>query len=97
MDKKDENINGLIKEMMQLIASDTFSFEVDPNAELPEHIKAFFGLNVDGVNNNLYTGYTLKFGVMGKKNTEEMNKRLEKLYDVLSELRKEILYGTEEV
>lgn len=93
MGKKDEDLKCLIKGIMQLIAADTLSFEIDPNAELPEHIRVFAlhgCLNEDGINNNLYTGYTLKFGVMGKKDAEEINKRLEKLYDVLSELRKEI-------
>lgn len=89
MDKKDENINGLIKEMMQLIAADTLSFEMNPNAELPPHIKALsiHGMSTEGIMNNLYTEYTLKFGVIGKKQREEMNKRFEKLYGELSELK----------
>lgn len=92
MDKKDENIKGLIKGMMQLIAADTLSFEIDPNAELPPHIKALsiHGMSTEGIMNNLYTEYTLKFGVMGKKNVEEMNKRFEKLLGEFRELRKEI-------
>lgn len=92
MDKKDENIKGLIKEMMQLIADDTLSFEIDPNAELPPHIKALsiHGMSTEGIMNNLYTGYTLKFGVMGKKQREEMDERLEKLFGELSELINEI-------
>lgn len=93
MDKKDNNIKGLIKEMMQLIAADTLSFEMNPNAELPPHIKEMFihgGVYEDGIMNNLYTEYTLKFGVIGKKQREEMNKRFEKLYGELSELKNEI-------
>lgn len=89
MDKKDENIKGLIKEMMQLIADCTLSFEIDPNAELPPHIKALsiHGMSPEGIMNNLYTEYTLKFGVIGKKQREEMDKRFEKLYGELSELK----------
>ena len=95
MDKKDESIKGLIKEMMQLIAVDTFSFEINPNAELPPHLTVMDSftqisrwecrkLDMD------YTNYTLKFGVMGKKNMEELNKRLEKLLGEFHELGKEI-------
>lgn len=75
--------------MMQLIAADTLSFEMNPNAELPPHIKALsiHGMSTEGIMNNLYTEYTLKFGVIGKKQREEMNKRFEKLYGELSELK----------
>ena len=93
MGKKDEDLKCLIKGIMQLIAADTLSFEIDPNAELPEHIRVFAlhgCLNGDGIKNNIYTGYTLKFGVIGTDQREEMDKRFKKLYDVLSELRKEI-------
>ena len=95
MGKEDEYIKCLIKEMMQLIAEGTLSFEIDPNAELPPHLTVMDSftqisrwecrkLDMD------YTNYTLKFGVMGKKNMEELNKRLEKLLGEFHELRKEI-------
>ena len=95
MGKKDEDIKCLIKEMMQLIAEGTLSFEIDPNAELPPHLTVMDSftqisrwecrkLDMD------YTNYTLKFGVMGKKNMEELNKRLEKLLGEFHELRNEI-------
>lgn len=95
MGKKDEDIKCLIKEMMQLIAEGTLSFEIAPNAELPPHLTVMDSftqisrwecrkLDMD------YTNYTLKFGVLGKEQRKEMDNRFKKLYDVLSELRKEI-------
>ena len=93
MEKEETNIRDLLKSIIAFIPTDTIRFDIDH--ELPPHLTVMDSftqisrwecrkLDMD------YTNYTLKFGVLGKEQRKEMDNRFKKLYDVLSELRKEI-------
>ena len=93
MEKEETNIRDLLKSIIAFIPTDTIRFDIDH--ELPPHLTVMDSftqisrwecrkLDMD------YTNYTLKFGVMGKKNMEELNKRLENLLGEFHELRNEI-------
>lgn len=82
-------IKKLLKSITELIADDTLSFTVDQDAEIPPYIKVMSlhgAVSEDGVRNNQYTSYILKFGVVGLKDKKKMDYLLGILYKVLKEL-----------
>ena len=93
MTNEEINIRDLLKSIIELIADDTISFDIDH--ELPPYITAYDCLTLkDGWNYKKldmnYTNYKLKFSVVGAKQGAEMDSLLGKLYKILRQIKEEL-------